>query len=57
MIAGEKDLIPGKETAKIAMSIPGAKMRIIPGEGHGSYIVHKSSIADIIMEETGIIEN
>ena len=39
------------------MSIPGAKMRIIPGEGHGSYIVHKSSIADIIMEETGIIEN
>ena len=57
VIAGEKDLIPGKETAKIAMSIPGAKMRIIPGEGHGSYIVHKSSIADIIMEETGIIEN
>ena len=55
VMAGEKDLIPGKETAKIAMSIPGAKMRIIPGEGHGSYIVHKSRIADIIMEETGII--
>ena len=54
VMAGEKDLIPGKETAKIAMSIPGAKMRIIPGEGHGSYIVHKSRIADIIMEETGI---
>ena len=54
IMAGEKDLIPGKETAKIAMSIPGAKMRIIPGEGHGSYIVHKSRIADIIMEETGI---
>ena len=55
VMAGEKDLIPGKETAKIAMSIPGAKMRIIPGEGHGSYIVHKSRIADIIMEETGVI--
>ncbi len=55
VMAGEKDLIPGKETAKIAMSIPGAKMRIIPGEGHGSYIVHNSRIADIIMEETGTI--
>ena len=54
VMAGEKDLVLGKETAKIAMSIPGAKLRIIPGEGHGSYIVHKSRIADIIMEETGI---
>ena len=56
VMAGEKDLVLGKETAKIAMSIPGAKMRIIPGEGHGSYIVHKSRIADIIMEETGILK-
>lgn len=54
VIAGEKDLVLEKETAQIAMSIPGAKLRIIPGEGHGSYIVHKSRIADIIMEETGI---
>ena len=55
VMAGEKDLVLGKETAKIALSIPGAKLRIIPGEVHGSYIVHKSSIEDIIMEETGII--
>ena len=55
VMAGEKDLVLERETAKIAMSIPGAKLRIIPGEGHGSYIVHKSRIADIIMEETGII--
>ena len=54
VIAGEKDVILGKETAKIAMSIPGAKLRIVPGEGHGSYIVHSSHIADIIMEETGV---
>ena len=56
VMAGEKDLVLGKETAKIAMAIPGAKLRIIPGEGHGSYIVHKSRIADIIMEETGILK-
>ena len=54
IIAGEKDVVLEKETAESAMSIPGAKLRIIPGEGHGSYIVHKSRIADIIMEETGI---
>ena len=56
VMAGEKDLVLERETAKIAMSIPGAKLRIIPGEGHGSYIVHKSRIADIIMEETGILK-
>ena len=54
IIAGENDLVKGSETAAIAMSIPGAKMRIIPGEGHGTYIVNKSRIADIIMEETGV---
>lgn len=54
VMAGEKDIVLGTETAKIAMSIPGAKLRIIPGEGHGSYIVHKSLLADIIMEETGV---
>ena len=56
VIAGEKDLVNEKETFMIAASIPGARMRIIPGEGHGSYIVHNSRIADIIMEETGITE-
>lgn len=54
VIAGEKDLVLGTETVKIASSIPGAKMRIVPGEGHGSYIVNSSRIADIIMEVTGV---
>ena len=56
VMAGEKDLVTAKETEQIAAAIPGAKLRIIPGEGHGSYIVHKSRIAEIIMEETGINE-
>ena len=41
-----------KETEKIAASIPGSKLRILPGEGHGSYIVHNTKIAEIILEET-----
>lgn len=54
VVAGEKDLVKRSETEKIAKAIPGARFRIIEGEGHGSYIVNKSKIADIIMEETGV---
>ena len=53
VIAGEKDMVTRQETELIASSIPGAKLRIIPKAGHGSYIVHKSDIADIILEEVG----
>lgn len=52
VIAGEKDLIRRKETDAIAAAIPGSKLRIIKGEGHGSYIVHKTRIAELIMEES-----
>ena len=52
VIAGEKDLVIRKETEAIAAAIPGSKLRIIKGEGHGSYIVHKTAIADLILEET-----
>ena len=52
VIAGEKDLVTRKETEAIAAAIPGSKLRIIKGEGHGSYIVHKTAVADLILEET-----
>ena len=52
VIAGEKDLVIRKETEAIAAAIPGSKLRIIKGEGHGSYIVHKTAVADLILEET-----
>lgn len=52
VIAGEKDLVRQKETEAIAAAIPGSKLRILKGEGHGSYIVHKTVIADLILEET-----
>ena len=53
VVAGEKDMVTQEETRQIAENIPGAKLRIIPKAGHGSYIVHKADIADIILEETG----
>ncbi len=52
VIAGEKDLVTRKETEAIAAALPDSKLRILPKEGHGSYIVHKTKIAELILEET-----
>ncbi|MBR0040870.1 MAG: alpha/beta fold hydrolase [Oscillospiraceae bacterium] len=48
VLAGSADLIPEWETRHIAAAIPGAEMKILPGEGHGSYIVHSLKIAELI---------
>lgn len=53
VLAGEKDLILPEDTRFIAESIPGAVMRILPGETHGSHIVHSTKIAHIIRALTG----
>ena len=49
--AGSKDLIRESETRAIAEAIPGARLKILKGESHGSYIVHSTKIADILAEE------
>ncbi len=51
VIAGKKDVVSKKETRQIADSIPNSKLMILPGEGHGSYIVHRTKIAEIILKE------
>ncbi|MBR4473357.1 MAG: alpha/beta hydrolase [Oscillospiraceae bacterium] len=52
VIAGKRDVIREKETRSIAEAIPNARLILLPGEGHGSYIIHKTKIADIILRET-----
>ena len=52
VIAGEKDMVKENETLFIAHNVPDSKLMILPKEGHGSYIVHKTKIADIILKET-----
>ena len=42
-----------EETQRIADSIPGAKLRILQGHGHMSYISSKNVFADLIIEEAG----
>lgn len=50
VLAGEKDAVTEKETLQIGANIPGAEIRILPKEGHGSYIVHNVRIAGLIDE-------
>ena len=51
VIAGSRDIIKRKETQRIADSIPGAKLRILKGHGHISYINSKNVLADLIIED------
>ena len=44
MLAGEKDLVTERETRALAAHISGAKLMILPGEGHGSYVVHSDKL-------------
>ena len=50
VLAGSRDLIRESETRHIANTIPEAKLRILEGEDHGSYIVHSETIARILLE-------
>ena len=53
VLAGSKDLVKQDVTEHIAKTIPHGELRILAGEGHGSYIVHNRKVADIIMAFAG----
>lgn len=50
VLAGSKDMIVEKETRHIASAISGAELRILDGEDHGSYIIHRERIGEIIRD-------
>jgi pimeloyl-ACP methyl ester carboxylesterase len=50
VLAGSGDLILPRETRHIAAAVPGARLRILQGEDHGSYIVHSTKIAGLIRD-------
>ena len=51
VVAGENDMVNETETLFIAHNVPDSKLMILPKEGHGSYIVHSTKIADLILKE------
>ena len=50
IMAGEHDLILEDHTRLIASNIPGAELKIIPGEDHGSYICNSSELTDLLLD-------
>lgn len=50
VLAGSKDVIREEHTRYLAENIPDSQLRILAGEGHGSYIVHSEKIANYILE-------
>lgn len=53
VLAGSKDLVKESDTRFIAASIPNSTLQILEGEGHSSYIVHKTKVAELILEYCG----
>lgn len=53
VLAGANDLIRERQTRRIAAAIPNAKLRILPGEDHCSYVVHSQRIAQLLTDFLG----
>lgn len=50
VLAGEKDVIKKEHTKLIAENISHSKLKIVPNENHGSYIIHSEKLYEIIKE-------
>jgi len=48
VLAGERDIIKKEHTKLIAENISNCKLKIIPNENHGSYIINSNKLYDII---------
>ena len=53
VLAGSKDLVVEADTRFIAEHIPHATLQILEGEGHASYIVHQTKVAELILAYCG----
>lgn len=49
VLAGQRDLIRPAHTRYLAAQLPNARLRILPGETHGSYVIHSEKLASIIL--------
>ena len=49
VLAGSKDLVVEADTRFIAEHIPHATLQILQGEGHASYIVHQTKVAELLL--------
>ncbi len=52
VLAGGHDMVKQNHTEYIADNIPNSKLCILQGEGHGSYVLHSTKIAKLILDAT-----
>lgn len=52
VLAGSRDMVKRSHTEYIADSIPNSKLCILRGEGHGSYVLHRTKIVNLILDAT-----
>lgn len=50
IMSGEKDLIRAEHTHLIGDNIPDGRVKILPGEDHGSYICNSPKLAPLMLE-------
>ena len=50
IMSGEKDLIRAEHTHLIGDNIPNGRVKILPGEDHGSYICNSPKLAPLMLE-------
>lgn len=48
ILAGENDMIKEEHTRYLAAKIPDSRLVILPGENHGSYVVHSRKLYHLI---------
>ncbi len=48
VLTGEHDLVKKSDSKKIASAIPQGHLIVLPGEDHGSYVVHSTKLAEYI---------
>ena len=48
ILAGENDMIKEEHTRYLASKIPNSRLVIVPGENHGSYVVHSRKLYHLI---------
>ena len=51
VVAGKRDIVKEEHTRLIAQNIPESTLDILPGENHGSYVVHSDKMYDLLKEK------
>lgn len=56
VLAGSRDMVKRNHTQYIADNIPNSRLHILRGEGHGSYVLHSTKIARMILDITQLFK-